>query len=291
MEGFDQMDLQTLRDACKANGLPTSGTKLDCFHRLLSGAGDGRKKKAKAADAPKAATDDSTSTSPPSPGFIAKEYAALKEAGIDEEEEINNIINMRWKKMQALKISSAAQPEGDDVEEEEAEQPAYIKIPLKLTSEQAATSNYIFVSGPDDENHYLYKKAPAAADKPAGKAVAKPAMSKAAAPKVAASKAAAAKTFKTFTSPSKKRKEPEPEAEPEPFSPDDPAFQQAAIQFCMKQMKSRVMAKVKAKRLKKENLFDFILAFDAGTKGTTDEVVDTFIEQSLCETDEEDDEE
>eukprot|EP00966_Prymnesium_polylepis_P209223 4846817-Prymnesium_polylepis.1 len=53
---------------------------------------------------------------------------------------------------------------------------------------------------------------------------------------------------------------------------DDDAFQQAAIQFCMKQMKSRVMAKIKAKRLKKENLFDFILAFEAGTKGTTDDV-------------------
>ena len=138
MEGFDNMDLQTLRDACKANDLPTSGTKLDCFHRLLSGAGDGRKKKGKSVDAPKPTTDDSTSTSPPSPGFIAKEYAALKEAGIDEEEEITNIINMRWKKMQALKMDSAAPDEGDvDVEEEEAEQPSFIKIPLKLTSEQA----------------------------------------------------------------------------------------------------------------------------------------------------------
>jgi hypothetical protein len=268
----------------------------------LSGAGDGRKKKGKSVDAPKPTTDDSTSTSPPSPGFIAKEYAALKEAGIDEEEEITNIINMRWKKMQALKMDSAAPDEGDvDVEEEEAEQPSFIKIPLKLTSEQAATSNYIFVSGPDDENNYLYKKAAPeeAAVKPAAKAVAKPAaMSKAAAPKVAPKAAAhgpaapaAGKPAKTFTSPSKKRKEPEPEPEPEPFSAADVAFQQAAIQFCMKQMKSRVMAKIKAKRLRKENLFDFILAFDAGTKGTTDDVVDTFIEQSLCETDNEEDEE
>lgn len=283
MECLDSVDLQTLRDACKANGLPTSGTKLDCFHRLQSGVGDGRKnKKGKAAaGATKGTTDDDTSTSPPSPSFVAKEYAALKEAGIDEEEEIENIINMRWKKMQALKMAHEAEA---DVEEEEEDSSAFIKIPLKLTSEQAATSNYIFVSGPDDENNYLYKKAPAA-DKPA-----KPAVAKAAAPKAAPKPAIKADVAKTspvmapIASANKKRKEPEP------LSHDDPAFQQAAIQFCMKQMKSRVMAKIKAKRLKKENLFDFIVAFDAGTKGSTDDVVDTFIEQSLCETDDEDEE-
>ena len=155
---------------------------------------------------------DGDVTSPPSPGFIAKEYAALKEAGIDEEEEITNIINMRWKKMQALKMASAAPDEGDvNVEEEEAEQPSFIKIPLKLTSEQAATSNYIFVSGPDDENNYLYKKA---SDKPepAAKPVAKVAASSKAASK-AAVKAVSAKSPVKTVSPAagKKRKEPEPE--------------------------------------------------------------------------------
>ena len=38
---------------------------------------------------------DGDVTSPPSPAFIAKEYAALNEAGIEEEEEIEKIINMR----------------------------------------------------------------------------------------------------------------------------------------------------------------------------------------------------
>eukprot|EP00966_Prymnesium_polylepis_P163667 3783575-Prymnesium_polylepis.1 len=37
MEALDSIDLQTWRDACKANGLPTSGTKLDCYHRLQDG--------------------------------------------------------------------------------------------------------------------------------------------------------------------------------------------------------------------------------------------------------------
>ena len=49
-----------------------------------------------------------------SAGSPAKFIAPLKEAGIEEEEEIENIINMRWKKMQALK---AASEEDADVEE------------------------------------------------------------------------------------------------------------------------------------------------------------------------------
>eukprot|EP00966_Prymnesium_polylepis_P023137 532389-Prymnesium_polylepis.1 len=79
-----------------------------------------------------------------------------------------------------------AEVDGDvDVEEEEAEaDSAFIKIPLKLTSEQAVTSNYIFVSGPDDEGRYRYKKI---SDKPepAAKPVAKVAASSKAAPKAA----------------------------------------------------------------------------------------------------------
>ena len=42
MECLDTVDLQTLRDACEAMGLPTSGTKLDCWHCLQSGGSDGR---------------------------------------------------------------------------------------------------------------------------------------------------------------------------------------------------------------------------------------------------------
>eukprot|EP00966_Prymnesium_polylepis_P146209 3377297-Prymnesium_polylepis.1 len=58
--------------------------------------------------------------------------------------------------MQALKASSEEEADVEEVEEEDS---TFIKIPLKLTSEQAATSKYVFVSGPDDENNYLYKKA------------------------------------------------------------------------------------------------------------------------------------
>ena len=77
--------------------LLTCKPKLDCFHRLQSGVSDGRKsnKGKTTAVMPNAQDDTTTSTSPPSPSFIAKEYAALKEAGIEEEEEIENIINMR----------------------------------------------------------------------------------------------------------------------------------------------------------------------------------------------------
>ena len=54
MECLDTVDLQTLRDACKANGLPTSGTKLDCFHRLQAGVGDGSVARTRRAKAPAA---------------------------------------------------------------------------------------------------------------------------------------------------------------------------------------------------------------------------------------------
>lgn len=230
---------------------------------------------------------------------------------------------MRWKKMHALKGATETEADVDEVEEAEDEPSFFIKIPLKLTAEQTATSNYVFASGPDDENNYLYKKlsddttAAAKMVAPEAKAVPKAnAVSKATGGKtqhlaaVADSNAqsiqhadasiahmeqalASAKRSrsqstpsKIFASPSKKRKGPEPDPESEPLSHDDPAFQQAAIQFCMQQMKSRVMAKVKAKRLKKEHLLDYILTFEAGTKGTIDDVVDTFVEQSLCKTDE-----
>eukprot|EP00966_Prymnesium_polylepis_P094040 2176923-Prymnesium_polylepis.1 len=93
METLDSIDLQTWRDACKANGLPTSGTKLELYHRLQSGSGDARKKgKGKMADV----SEDRKGTTPPSPGFVAKEYAALKGAGFDDEDEIQRVIEMRW---------------------------------------------------------------------------------------------------------------------------------------------------------------------------------------------------
>eukprot|EP00966_Prymnesium_polylepis_P284754 6578859-Prymnesium_polylepis.1 len=138
--------------------------------------------------------------------------------------------------MQALKMASEAEEVEEADVEEDAEVATFIKIPLKLTSEQAATSNYIFVSGPDDENNFLYKKMSDKPDKP--DPAAKPVVAKVAAGSKAASKAAVkavpakphAKTV-PFASPAvgKKRKEPEPDPEPQPLSADDPAFQQAAI--------------------------------------------------------------
>eukprot|EP00966_Prymnesium_polylepis_P323572 7379746-Prymnesium_polylepis.1 len=171
---------------------------------------DARKsKKGKApVDVPKAQDDTTSTTSPPSPGFIAKEYAALKEAGIEEEEEIENIIIMRWKKMQALKAATEPEVDVEEVEEAEVEEAednpsAFIKIPLKLTADQAATSKYVFVSGPDDENNYLYRKlsddTPAASAAktvaPVLKAPAPKPKLVASAPKATSGKMASAKNF------------------------------------------------------------------------------------------------
>ena len=50
------------------------------------------------------------------------------------------------------------------------------------------------------------------------------------------------------------------------------------------------MAKIESKRLKKENFYEYIIAFDGCIKGTTEDVVDAFVEQFLCETDDEEEE-
>ena len=47
---------------------------------------------------------------------MAKEHAALKGAGFDDEDEIQRVIEMRWQKLQTLKGDDVA---AEDVEEEE----------------------------------------------------------------------------------------------------------------------------------------------------------------------------
>eukprot|EP00966_Prymnesium_polylepis_P115708 2674855-Prymnesium_polylepis.1 len=66
--------------------------------------------------------------------------------------------------MQALASAALAEEVEEADVEEDAEATTFIKIPLKLTSEQAATSNYIFVSGPDDENNFCLLYTSDAAD-------------------------------------------------------------------------------------------------------------------------------
>eukprot|EP00966_Prymnesium_polylepis_P149931 3463380-Prymnesium_polylepis.1 len=72
---------------------------------------------------------------------------------------------------------------------------------------------------------------------------------------------AAAKAVAPAKAPVKKRKASEP-PEPElPAAEPDVAFQTAAIEFCFKQMERRITHKISMKKLKKEDLFGFILAF------------------------------
>jgi hypothetical protein len=87
---------RALKRSCTAVGLSDSGTKAELWVRLkgLSGDKNKTKKPAPAAD-----------TGPPA-SFVAKEYAHLKIAGLDDEEEINYIINRRWSIMQEMKKSS-----------------------------------------------------------------------------------------------------------------------------------------------------------------------------------------
>ena len=102
---MDSIDIDTLKRSCKANGLSDAGTKAELWGRLKGGSG-GDKKKAKKPAAPAA------DAGPPA-SYVAKEYASLKIAGFDDEEEINELINKRWKKMQELKKASDSNGGGD----------------------------------------------------------------------------------------------------------------------------------------------------------------------------------
>eukprot|EP00966_Prymnesium_polylepis_P254950 5890933-Prymnesium_polylepis.1 len=138
---MDLIDIDTLQRSCKANGLSDSGTKAELWARLKRSSGD--KKKAKKA-APAA------DTGPPA-SYVAKEYASLKLAGFDDEEEIKDLINKRWNKMQELKKTGGGDSNGGDkvkaknVTEE-------VPLPVFLTEAQAAKSNLqIKNSEPNDK--------------------------------------------------------------------------------------------------------------------------------------------
>ena len=91
---MEAIDLGMMREACRANGLPTSGTKPELWARLKSGKGDQRKKGAKDAVTKGSGVSVTVKTSPApaSPAFVSKEYAQLKASGFDDEDEIAKII-------------------------------------------------------------------------------------------------------------------------------------------------------------------------------------------------------
>ena len=92
---MDSIDIDTLKRSCKANGLSDQGTKAELWGRLKCGSGADKKKAKKAAAPAPAPTAD---VGPPA-SYAAKEYASLKTAGFDDDDEIKDLIIKRWSKM------------------------------------------------------------------------------------------------------------------------------------------------------------------------------------------------
>ena len=149
---MDSIDIDTLKRSCKANGLSVSNsdTKADLWARLKGTPGDKKKSK-------KSAVNDMVEAPPPS--YTAKEFASLKAAGLEDEEEINAIILKRWNKIQQLKaapnddIATKTKDTSSNVVEEE------VPLPVFLTPAQAAKSNLVLNnSEPNDKGMYIYTR-------------------------------------------------------------------------------------------------------------------------------------
>ena len=146
---MDSIDIDTLKRSCKANGLSDTGMEAELWTRLKGGSG-GDKKKAKKAAAPAADAG-------PPPSYVAKEYASLKTAGFDDEDEINDLINKRWSKMQDLKKATESGGGGEKGKAKNVTEE--VEIPVFLTEAQAAKSNLQIKSPePNDKGMYIYTR-------------------------------------------------------------------------------------------------------------------------------------
>ena len=227
---MESIDIDTLKRSCKANGLSDQGTKAELWGRLKCGSGADKKKAKK--PAPPAADAG------PPPSYVAKEYASLKTAGFDDENEINELINKRWKKAQELSVASVETKEEivkatKNVIQEE------VHIPVFLTEAQAAKSNLqIKDPQPNDKGMYIYTRI-------SGSAAKDP---KANTKAVRVAQAALAEAVK-ITSPSA-----ETDAAPDPprkrkwnFEQMD-GFHEAAISWTSKTIENRPMDKKRQKQ-------------------------------------------
>ena len=88
---------------------------------------------------------------------MAKEYASLKTAGFDDDDEINDLINKRWSKMQELKKATDSDGGGNKGKAKNVTEE--VEIPVFLTEAQAAKSNLKIKSPePNDKGMYIYTR-------------------------------------------------------------------------------------------------------------------------------------
>ena len=150
--------IDVLKNALRANGLPTSGNKDQMLQRLLSGQPDKRKgKPVKAEPAVIDATadddDDAYET------FAAKERSSLMAQGFSDEQLIAAEIKRRYTTIQLMKTKpkpvdkpkTPTKPTSGDSEP--------VMLPSKLSDEHAVMANLVFVTEAAD-GRFMYLKSP-----------------------------------------------------------------------------------------------------------------------------------
>lgn len=292
---MDAISLETMREACRANGLPTSGTKPELWARLKCGKGDQRKKGAKEVVAESVGASVSVKTStPPSPAFVSKEYAHLKASGFEDEEEITGIINYRWKKheelkgLQELSDDEVVDVDNDDEVVDEPEETSFMFLPVYLTPPQALKSNLIIVDETrDDKGMYKYRKIISDTDKV--EKVEKVDKGKSPVSKSPPMKGKAKVEVKDVSSnESSKKRKARPEDDEQPH--EETYDKAGAIYLCIGIVKDRLNTKLKMGKLEKQQVMDLLTSFDAPVKGSTSQICKNAAQQLLMVTDDEGDE-
>lgn len=163
--------IDVLKNALRANGLPTSGNKDQMLQRLLSGQPDKRKSKpAKAESAVVDAMADEDGDAYQT--FAAKERSSLMAQGFSDEQLIAAEIKRRYAAIQLMKPKpkpAADKPKTPTKATSDDTEP--VMLPSKLSDEHAAMANLVFVSEAADGRFMYLKskpKSPASKPSPAG---------------------------------------------------------------------------------------------------------------------------
>ena len=265
--------IEVLKKSLEANGLSTSGTKVEMLQRLLHNKGDGRKGGGKVkAEKKMPAITSITKNHPAFEAFAESERTTLIASGITDEAALKEEIDRRWSVLQSLK---PAPPKPVAATSR--------KMEVVLDASQLAELNLIYAGPTTDGMHmYIDKPAAAAPAAAAGKKKKDAASPSKEGDDVVASPpgtamASAEKAAMKVAFSSKKRKPDEEEEQP---AEDEPDMKWACQIATMRLLK----------KAKKEHLIPLLEDFGVPTKGSKEELSTLLAEQLHYETDAGDDE-
>ena len=143
--------IEVLKKSLEANGLSTSGTKVEMLQRLLHNKGDGRKGGGKAKTEKKMPAITSITKNPAFEAFAESERTTLIASGITDEAALKEEIDRRWSVLQSLK---PAPPKPVAATSR--------KMEVVLDASQLAELNLIY-AGPTTDGQHMYIDKPVAA--------------------------------------------------------------------------------------------------------------------------------